>query len=147
MRRLTHLSLVSSLFSLISAQKNTYLSSRDSVPSQIARRSLASRSRVAPLFLLGNNAHSEKVCSRQVKKGSRQGGSPNSKWNNEHSEKALYFLTCSFMFFHFLSFPFISFHFLSFFFYFISFSFFHFLSFSFIFTQELSSLQFMMGKQ
>ena len=60
--------------------------------------------------------------------------------NNAHSEKALYFLSFSFIFLHFLSFSFSFVHFLSFsfiFFHFLSCSviFFRFLSFSFIFFQ------------
>ena len=62
------------------------------VPSQVARRSLAGVPWAAPLFFPWNNAHSEKVCSRFGKRGSRPGGSPNSLRNNEHSAKALYFL-------------------------------------------------------
>ena len=63
----------------------------------------------------------KKFAPRLWKKGSRPGGSPNSLGNNEHSGKALYFLSfsfsflsLSFMFFHFLSFSFIVFHVLSF---------------------------------
>ena len=53
----------------------------------------------------------KKFAPRPGKKGSRPGGSPNSLVNNEHSGKALYFLSFSFMFV--LSFSFIFFHFLS----------------------------------
>ena len=47
---------------------------------------------------------------RLGKKGSRPGGSPNSLGNDEHSGKALYFLSFSFIFFHFLSCSFMFFH-------------------------------------
>ena len=64
----------------------------------------------------------------QGKKGSCPGGSPNSVGNNEHSGKALYVLSCSFILFsRSFSFSFMFFHFLSF-----SVIFCHFLSFSFI---------------
>ena len=77
----------------------------------------------------------KKFAPRLGKKVSRPGGSPNSLGNIEHSEKALFFLSFSFIFFHFLSFSFIFFHFLSF-----SFIFFHFLSFLFF-----SSCSFFLG--
>ena len=86
-RRLTHLSPVSS------SQFYKYLSllSRKLVLAGVARRSLAVPSRVAPLFSLLENAHSEKVCSSpREKTGSRLGGSRNSPGNNEQSEKALW---------------------------------------------------------
>ena len=67
----------------------------------------------------------KKFALRLGKKERRPGGSPNSRRNNEHSEKALYVLSFSFIVF---SLFFIFLHFLSF----LSFSFFHFLSFSFI---------------
>ena len=136
MRRLTHLSLVSS------SQFYKYLS----LFSRLG--SLAGRSQVArgcslggsPLFLW-NNAHSEKVCSSpREKKESRPGGSPNSLGNKEHSAKALSFLSFFFhffIFFHFLSFSFIFFHF-----HLLSFIFLDFLAFSFVFFHFPSFLSF-----
>ena len=66
MRRLTHLSLVSSLHL---SSINTYLSSPDSGPSRSPRRSLAGVPPGGSPFFLGNYAHSEKVCSSPREKG------------------------------------------------------------------------------
>ena len=103
---MSHLSLVSCLFSLHHSSFNNYLSSSESGPSQ-----------VGPPLSMGNSPHSEKVWPSS---GSRPGGSPNSLGNNEHSAKALYFLSCSFMFFHVLSCSFIVFFLLFFLFFFFS---------------------------
>ena len=88
------------------------------VPSQVARGWLPFSKGIVHIL--------KKFAPRLGKKGSRPGGSPNSLWNNEHSGKALYFLSCSFIFFHF--------HSLFFHCFFISFIFFRFLSFSFSFV-------------
>ena len=85
--------------------------------------------------LQGDFQPADKVCSSpgEKREESRPGGSPNYLGNNEHSGKALYFLSCSFIVFSFHSFSFIFFHFLSF-----SIIVYHFLSFSFIFFHFLS---------
>ena len=126
-------------FSLQLSSINTYLSSP-------ARSHLAGRSRAAPLVSCGIMHILKKFARRLGKKESRPGGSPNSLGNNEHSGKALYFLSFCFIFFFLFFFSFyfsFSFHFLSFSFHFLyiffprffscSFSFFHFHSFSFQF--------------
>ena len=89
--------------------------------------SLLSSSRVArgcslggSLFCIGNNAHSEKVCSSPREKGEPRGRLPHSLRNNEHSGKALCFLSFSFIVFFsfsFIVFPFFHFFFLFFFFF------------------------------
>ena len=81
-------------FSLLSKAvlSNTHLSSPDSGPLSWA----------APIFPQGIVHILRKFVPRQGKKGSRLGGSPNSPGNNDHSGKALYFLSFSFMFFHVL---------------------------------------------
>ena len=74
-------SLLSSLFSLHLSSINTYLSSPDSGPSQVARSPLAVPSQVArgcslggsPFFFLRNHANSEKVCSSHREKGEPPG--------------------------------------------------------------------------
>ena len=66
------------------------------------------------------------------KKRSQPGGSPNSPGTNEHSGKALSFLSFSFVFCHFLSCSFSFFQFLS-----LSFSFFHWFSLVFLFFSLL----------
>ena len=128
MRRLTHLSLVSP------SQFYKYLSLFST------KLVLAVSSRVARGCSLGGSPFSyglmhilRKFAPRLVKKGSRLGGSTISLGNNEHSGKALCFLSFSFIFFHFLSISFIFFQFLSF-----SLSFSQFLSVSFTFVHHRS---------
>ena len=117
---------------------NTYLSSPDSGRSQSPRGCSPGQLSI----FLWNNAHSEKFAARLWKKGSRRGGFHNPLENNEHSGKALFFLSLPFTSFHSLSLPFTSFHFLS-----VSFSFFHFLSFSFIFFPSFLLVFFFSGAQ
>ena len=127
------ISVLSILISLLQKQGRSQVDrSHLAVPSQVARGCSSGR---LSFFFLGNNAHSEKFAPRIKKKGSRPGGSPNSLGNDEHSGKALSFVSFSSIFFHFLSFSFILIFFHLFFFHFLScsFMFFHVLSCSCIF--------------
>ena len=120
----------SSLSSLLSKYLSLFSRFRSlAVPSGVARGC----SQGGSTFFLWNNAQSEKVCSSHREKGEPPGRLPNSQRNNEHSGKALYVLSCSFMFFHFLPFSFMFYQFLA-----VSFIFYHFRSFSFIFFHFLS---------
>ena len=135
MRRLTHLSLVSP------SQFYKYLSLFST------KLVLAVSSRVARGCSLGGSPFSyglmhilRKFAPRLWDKGSRPGGSPNSLGNNEHSGKALYFLSFSFIFLS-LSFMFVHVRSCSFMFVHVrslSFIVFHCLSLSFIVFQCLS---------
>ena len=116
----------SSLFSLHLSSINTYLSSPDSGPSRSARGCSLGGSP----FSNGIMHILKKFAPRLRKKRSRQGGSPNSQGNDEHSGKAhsslivFHFLSLSLIVFHFPSFSFIFLQFLSV--SFIVFSFFYF---------------------
>ena len=97
---------------LSSSQFYKYLS----LFSQVARRSLEGVPWAAPFFSEGIMHIVKKFAPHLWKKRSRPGGSPNSLRNNEHSAKALYFLSFSFLkflSFSFSNFSFIFFHFLS----------------------------------
>ena len=132
MKRLTHLSLVSS------SQFDKYLlSSPENLSSQVARRSLAGPSQVArgplegvPLggspFFQANRAHSEKVCSSLVKRGAARAAQLITQGIMNMLERHsmfLHVLACSCMFLHVLA---------------CSCIFMHFHSFSFNFCQFLS---------
>ena len=95
----------------------------------------ASTKDVSSLFSNGIIHILKKFAPRLEEKGSRPGGSANSLGNNEHSTKALHFLSFSFLFFPFLSFSFLclSFSFIVFHFLSLSFIVFHCLSLSFVF--------------
>ena len=106
-----HLSLsLHFLFHLLSSFSSCLFSSLSSSLSSInrsPRSPLAGRFLGWLSFFLGNDTHSEKVCSSPKEKGEPPGRFPNSQGNNEHSGNCLSF---TFIFFHLLSlfFPFFS---------------------------------------